>query len=53
MVEGASNFPTRVRFSNLVTANSVPDSWDETDTTRSAGFNDLVQIKTEILDGAT
>lgn len=53
MVEGSTNFPTRVRFSNLVTANSVPDSWDETDTTRSAGFNDLVQIKTEIIDGAT
>jgi len=53
MVEGSANFPTRVRFSNLVTANSIPDSWDETDTTKSAGFNDLVQIKTEIIDGAT
>ena len=53
MTEGASNFPTRVRFSNLALAGQVPDSWDETDTTKSAGFNDLVQIKTQIIDGAT
>jgi len=53
MTEGSTSFPTRVRFSNLTQANSVPDSWDETDTTKSAGFNDLVQIKTEIKDGAT
>ena len=51
--EGAANYPTRVRFSNLTQANSIPDSWDATDTTRSAGFNDLVQIQTEIVDGAT
>jgi hypothetical protein len=36
-----------------VTANAIPDSWDETDTTRSAGFNDLVQMQTEIIDGGT
>jgi len=53
MTEGSTSYPTRVRFSNLVTANSIPDSWDETNTTKSAGFNDLVQIKTEIIDGAT
>ena len=32
MTEGATNFPTRVRFSNLALAGQVPDSWDETDT---------------------
>lgn len=53
MTEGSTNYPTRVRWSNIVTANSYPDSWDETDTTKSAGFNDLVQIGTEIVDGAT
>ena len=52
-VEGSTNFPNRVRWSNLVTANNVPDSWDGADTTRSAGFNDLVQMQTEIIDGAT
>lgn len=53
ITEGTTAFPNRVRFSNLVTANSIPDSWDETDTTRSAGFNDLVQMQTEIIDGGT
>ena len=52
MTEGATDYPTRVRWSNIATANNVPDSWDETDATKSAGFNDLVQIKTEIKDGA-
>ena len=51
MTEGSTNFPTRVRFSDITTANSVPGSWDATDTTKSAGFNDLVQIPTEIVDG--
>ena len=37
---------------NIVTANSVPDSWDETDTTKSALTNDLVEMKTAIVDGA-
>jgi hypothetical protein len=50
--EGSTNFPNRVRFSNLVQANSIPDSWDETDTTKSAGTNDLVEMKTGIVDGA-
>lgn len=52
MTEGATSFPTRVRFSNLVTANNIPDSWDETDTTKSAGFIDIAQIKTKLIDGA-
>jgi len=49
--EGSSNFPNRVRFSDLVSANAVPSTWDETDTTASAGFNDLVEMQTEIVDG--
>jgi hypothetical protein len=52
MSEGATSFPVRGRWSNITTANNVPDSWSEFDTTKSSGFNDLVQIKTEILDGA-
>lgn len=51
--EGSNQFPTRVRHSNITLANSIPDSWDETDTTKSAGFNDLVQMQTEIIDGQT
>lgn len=53
MDEGGSAFPTRVRFSNIATANNAPDSWDATDTTKSAGFNDLSQMTTPIIDGAT
>lgn len=50
-VEGASNFPTRVRWSNIALADNVPDSWDETDLTKSAGFNDLGEMQTGIIDG--
>ena len=46
-------YPNRVRFSDPVLANQVPSTWDETDLTNSAGFNDLVQMKTPIIDGAT
>jgi hypothetical protein len=52
-VEGGVSFPNRVRFSDPVQANQVPTTWDETDLTNSAGFNDLVQMKTPIVDGAT
>ena len=45
MVEGSANFPTRIRFSDITTANSVPGSWDATDATKSAGFIDLVQLQ--------
>lgn len=51
LTEGSTNYANRVRFSNLVSANAIPDSWDETDTTKSAGFNDLVQMQTAIVDG--
>lgn len=51
--ESGVSYPNRVRFSDPALANSVPSTWDETDTTASAGFNDLVQMKTPIVDGAT
>ncbi len=51
VTQGGASFPNRVRFSNFALANSVPDSWDETDTTKSAGFNDLVEMDTAIVDG--
>ena len=49
--EGTATFPNRVRFSDLVQANSVPSSWDAADATKSAGFNDLVFMQTPIIDG--
>lgn len=51
--ESATEFPTRVRFSNIALANAAPDSWDASDTTKSAGFNDLVEMDTPIVDGAS
>lgn len=51
--EGSTNYPNRVKWSNIATANAVPDSWDPTDTTKSAGYNDLVQMTTPIIDTAT
>ena len=51
MTESNTSYPNRVRFSNIVTANAIPDSWSETDTTKSAGFIDLVALKTDIIDG--
>ena len=53
MTEGINSFPNRVRFSNITTANNVPDSWDATDTTKSAGFIDIVESDTPIVDGLT
>ena len=49
--EGSTNFPNRIRFSDIALANNVPSSWDATDTTKSAGSNDLVQMETAIVDG--
>lgn len=51
LTESNASYPNRVRFSNIVQANSIPDSWDATDVTKSAGFNDLVQMQTPIVDG--
>ncbi|MAN60910.1 MAG: hypothetical protein CMI60_03080 [Parvibaculum sp.] len=53
MTEGSNSYPNRVRFSDIALANSVPASWDATDATKSAGFNDLVEMTTPIIDGAT
>tara|TARA_Y100001938_G_scaffold150777_1_gene243376 strand:- start:17719 stop:19335 length:1617 start_codon:yes stop_codon:yes gene_type:complete len=53
MTEGTTSYPNRVRFSDITTANSVPGSWDATDTTKSAGFIDLVESNTPIVDGLT
>ena len=51
--ESGTGYSSRVRWSNLALANSVPDSWDASDTTKSAGFNDLIEMKTPIVDGAS
>ena len=51
--EAGTSFPNRIRFSDITTANNVPGSWDAADLTKSAGFIDLVEMNTPIVDGAT
>lgn len=51
MTEGGVNLPHRVRWSNQALANSAPTSWDASDTTTTAGFNDIVQLTTALIDG--
>tara|TARA_X000001382_G_scaffold123507_1_gene107369 strand:+ start:7450 stop:9144 length:1695 start_codon:yes stop_codon:yes gene_type:complete len=51
MDEGGTQHTSRVRFSTPALSNATPTTWDEGDTTASAGFNDLVQMKTGIVDG--
>ena len=53
MGEAGQSYPTRVRFSDIALANNAPSSWDATDATKSAGFNDLAQMTTPIIDGQT
>ncbi len=40
-----------VKWSDLTLAGQVPDSWDPTDATKSAGENTIEQMTTPILDG--
>ena len=51
MTEGGTTYNSRVRWSDLALANSIPGTWDASDTTKSAGFNDLVEMKTPVVDG--
>ena len=51
MREGSSDYHTRIRFSDLTLAGQVPGSWDASDSTTSAGFIDLVDMGTPIVDG--
>ena len=51
LTEGSNVFPTRIRFSDITLANSVPGSWADNSATVSSGFIDLVQITDEIKDG--
>lgn len=52
MTEGSSEYPSRFRWSNTNQVyQGVPDSWDENDTTKNAGFNVLAEADSQILDG--
>ena len=51
--ENGVEYPNRVRFGDPARANEVPSTWNEADTQSRAGFTDLVQMNTAIIDGAT
>lgn len=51
LATGSGYYPMRVHWSNAADPGAVPDSWDETDTTQDAGFVDLAEEGSEIIDG--
>lgn len=48
--ESGTRFPRRVRWSTPAVSGSVPVTWDETDTTRDAGFFDLDDTGDIVID---
>jgi len=50
MIEGPDTFRTRIRFSDIAQPGQVPAEW-VTSTTNSAGFIDLSNATSEIIDG--
>lgn len=48
--EGGTDYTSRVRWSDKGSAGSMP-GWDASDTTQDAGFEDLLEAYTDILDG--
>ena len=53
VTKSGAAYPNMVKWSNIAQYDSVPDSWDPADTTKSAGENTLAEIQTDILDGMT
>lgn len=53
VTKSAVVYPNMVKWSNIALYDAVPDSWDPSDTTKSAGENTIAEIQTDILDGMT
>ena len=51
VTKGATQFGNMVKWSNLALNGLPPDSWDETDASRSAGENPLENLSTPLVDG--
>ena len=51
VTEGNDSNPNRVRWSAAASANQPPTSWDASDPAVAAGFNDLVEMTSPIVDG--
>jgi hypothetical protein len=50
VTEGATEYPTMVRTSDLTTYGAIPTTWDETDPTNNATSNILAEMKGDIVD---
>lgn len=51
VTKSSVSYPNMVKWSNIALYDAVPDSWDPSDLTKSAGENTLAEIQTDILDG--
>jgi len=51
--ESGTWYPFRVLWSNPADPGSMPDSWDYTSATNSAGFNDILDTPGHLIDAAT
>ena len=51
VTKGSTTYGNLVKWSNLALNGLPPDSWDETDTTRSAGENPLENLSSPLVDG--
>lgn len=53
VTKAGTSFPRMVKWSDAADPNSVPASWDETDTTTDAGETELAQTAGHVIDGLT
>jgi hypothetical protein len=51
ITKSGTAYKNMVKWSNIALYDSVPDSWDPADLTKSAGENTIAEIQTDILDG--
>lgn len=51
MTESGTLYPFRIRWSHAATSGAVPTSWNAADTTKDAGFTDLIEGGDAIVDG--
>lgn len=51
ITKSGTTYKNLVKWSNIALYDSVPDSWDPADLTKSAGENTIAEIQTDILDG--
>lgn len=53
MIESGDDHSQRIRWSDITLPNEPPPSWDATDATRSAGFNDLSEARGKPIEAMT